>query len=121
MKKMKRHLLILLFGLPLLPGCDKGFEELNTNPQALNTIDPGFLFTTALRNTQSGSVEGESTVALQFLNAYSGLTSGFNLNQSNDTYNRTRWVNTYTGAANNGPIKFLEQALSQLKVDPTTR
>lgn len=121
MKQINRFILIIFIALSMLTACDKGFEELNTNPQALTAIDPGFLFTTALRNTQQGSLEAESTVALQFLNAYSGLTTGFNLNQANDQYNRPRWNNTYIGPANNGPVKFLEHAISLLKVDPSSR
>jgi hypothetical protein len=113
---MKKNIIILLFASILVSGCDKGFEELNTNPQALTSIDPGFLFTTALRNTQQGSLEAEQTVALQFLNAYSGLTTGFNLNQINDGQNRGRWNGTYTG-----PIKFLEHAISILEADPSAR
>lgn len=114
---MKKNIVIAsLFATVILSGCDKGFEKLNTNPQAITSIDPGFLFTTALRNTQSGSLEAEQTVALQFLNAYSGLTTGLNLNQVNDGQTRTKWNNTYTG-----PIKFLEHAISLLEGNPSAR
>ncbi len=65
MKKVNR--IILLFPvLFFITGCDKDFEAINTNPQAINTIsDPGLLLTNILRNTSTaGTWEAEATIVV---------------------------------------------------------
>lgn len=98
----------------MLAGCDKDFEKINTNPNAITSLDPGLLFTSALRNTPNGNLEADHTVAHQFLNAFTGLTAGFNLNIQNEGQNNGRWNNTY-----GGPIKNLTQVISVTKDDPS--
>lgn len=98
--------------LILLAGCDKGFEELNINPIAINDIDPSFIFANTQQSVSFGSWEGEATIAQYFQNAYNlGGTAGFNFNQSNSG-SSLRWSN-YTGA-----IKNLVQALEIVGDDP---
>ena len=50
MKNVKR-LILAAFALVFMAGCDKHFEEINTNPQAILQInDPGMLLTNILRH-----------------------------------------------------------------------
>ncbi|MEI6948113.1 SusD/RagB family nutrient-binding outer membrane lipoprotein [Paraflavisolibacter sp. H34] len=112
MKRMNR-LTLLSFVLLSLAGCDKDFEQINTNPAAVINVDPGYLFSNAQRLTEPGSWEGESTIAQQFVNAYNlGTTAGFQFNLNADIHNRNRFNNTYSG-----PIKHLEHIISLVKDD----
>jgi hypothetical protein len=97
-----------------LMGCDKGFEELNTNPYAINNLDPSYIFANAQNSVSFGSWEGEATIVQFFQNGYnSGATAGFQFNKNDNNFNQIRW-NSY-----NGPIKNLVQALHNLNGDPT--
>ena len=112
MKKMNRFIL-LSSAILFLAGCDKNFEEINTNPQQVNNVDPGFLFTNALRNTPSGSWLGESTIAQQFVLPYNlGTTLGYQFNENVDGLNAGPF-NAYTGS-----IKHLVHIIDMTKDDP---
>lgn len=116
MKKIS-HFIIPLAAVLCLASCDKGFEEKNQNPYALNTIEPGFLFTNAERSMNVGSWEGEQTIVQQFLNAYNtGATAGFNFNEDVDGYNTPRWNGVYGNV-----IKPLVQVLDLTKDDATRK
>src|SRR5690606_21056910 len=96
-----------------LMGCDKGFEELNTNPYAINNLDPSYIFANAQNSVSFGAWEGEATIVQYFQNGYdSGATSGFQFNENNNNFNQIRWANY------NGPIKNLVQGLKNLNDDP---
>lgn len=109
MKKLNR-LIILLPALCLLAACDKDFGNINKNPYSLTDINPALLLTNAQQLTSPGSWEGEQTIVQQFVNAYNtGATAGFNFNEDNNTFNITRWNDSYPS-----PIKLLEQAASMV-------
>src|SRR6187455_2160530 len=98
MKKMKR-LIIVTSVLVFMAGCDKNFERINTNPQAILTInDPGMLLTNILRNTSTaGDWQAESTIIQQFVLPYNlGATTGYNFNDNNPGLNGAPW-SVYTG------------------------
>ena len=61
--------LILISTVFLFAGCDKDFVEVNTNPYAINNIDPALLFAGAQR-THIGTWNAEHTIVQQFLSAY---------------------------------------------------
>src|SRR5688500_10075232 len=112
MKKLYR-LIICMAACPFVAACDKNFAEINTNPYALTTIDPGLLLTNAERLTHPGFWEGEQTIVQQFLNAYNtGATAGFNFNEDNNNFNVPRWNDNYPG-----PLKLLEQVTFLLQDD----
>lgn len=109
MKRTTRFLL-LMTALLWLAGCDKNFENINKDPQQVNSVDPGFLFTNALRNTPASNWMAESTIAQQFVLPYNlGTTAGYQFNENVDGLNNGPW-NAYTG-----PIKYLEQVISLVK------
>jgi hypothetical protein len=93
MKKMKRIIIaasLLLF----MAGCDKRFEEINTNPYAIKSInDPGMLLTNILRNTATaGNWDAESTIIQHFVLPYNlGATMGFNFNDNNLGQSAAPW------------------------------
>ncbi len=98
MKKVNR--IILLFPvLFFITGCDKDFEAINTNPQAINTIsDPGLLLTNILRNTSTaGTWEAEATIVQHFVLPYNqGATLGYQFNDNAPGLNAGPW-GVYTG------------------------
>jgi hypothetical protein len=108
MKATRKY--IVLFAVLLFSwGCDKDFEEINTNPYAVTNIDPAILFAGAQR-THLGNWEGEHTIVQHFVNPYNeGATLGFNFNARVDLMNIPKWDQTYTGA-----IRNMVQALTIL-------
>ncbi len=60
MKKIKQVIFIFA-ALLLIGGCDKDFVEVNTDPFAINEIEPGLLFAGAQR-TYLGGWEGEHSI-----------------------------------------------------------
>ena len=96
MKKI-RQILFLGAVLLLIGGCDKDFVEINTNPFAINDIDPALLFAGSER-TSLGGWESESTVVQQFVNPFNlGATLAFNFNENIDNFQNGAW-GSYTGS-----------------------
>src|SRR5690606_13245186 len=121
MKTIKNIILICCFFLTLT-GCDKGFEELNTNPNAITDLDPALLLANAQRSTFPGFWEGESTIVQHFMNAYNeGATAGHNFIMDVDIFNRPRWENSYVGSFEDGnaAVKLLVQGLHVAADDPS--
>src|SRR5688500_8315707 len=93
-------------------GCDKDFVEVNTNPYAINNIDPALIFAGAQR-THIGTWNAEHTIVQQFLGAYNtGANTGFNFNADIDGVSTPKW------GEYNSSIKNLVQAL--IVLGPTT-
>lgn len=108
MKKITT-LLLMSAALLVLGGCDKDFEEINTNPYALIDIDPALLFAGAQR-THLGGWETEHTIVQQFVNPHnSGATLGPNFNADIDNFNNGKWNNSYPT-----DIKNMVQAIALL-------
>lgn len=122
---MKKILSILISAIciTLVSSCDKGFEELNVNPNNPTKLDAAFLFTNAQFSTYASILETEPTVVQQFVNPFTGATSAFNFNQVNQAYTAQRWNGqfngTNTGSTTSGsPVQLLVQLMSQIKDNP---
>ncbi|WP_208809224.1 SusD/RagB family nutrient-binding outer membrane lipoprotein [Mucilaginibacter metallidurans] len=109
---MKKYIKIILSAACLFAatGCDKGFRELNVNPNNTTSLDPVFLFSNAEVLTYAALMETEPTVVQQFIDPFGGVTSAFNFNVLNQTYTVMRWNNAYPNT-----IKLLEHILPDLK------
>ncbi|WP_426587313.1 SusD/RagB family nutrient-binding outer membrane lipoprotein [Mucilaginibacter sp. R-33] len=109
---MKKYIKIILSAACLFSaaGCDKGFRELNVNPNNTTSLDPVFLFSNAEVLTYAALMETEPTVVQQFIDPFGGVTSAFNFNVLNQTYTVMRWNNAYPNT-----IKFLEHILPDIK------
>ena len=104
--------LILISTVFFFAGCDKDFVEVNTNPYAINNIDPALLFAGAQR-THIGTWAAEHTIVQQFLGAYNtGANTGFNFNEDIDGVSTPKW------GEYNSSLKNMIQALNVL--GPTT-
>ena len=69
--------LLFISTVSIFAGCDKDFVEINTNPYAINSIDPALLFAGAQR-THVGTWTAEHTIVQQFVTPYNqGATLGF--------------------------------------------
>jgi len=105
MNKIIKKTGITALALMLLSGCTKNFEEINTNPDALNYSPPANTIVEVLRNTAvqfGGDVDGYGTFAgyivkIQYPDFMSGLIP------TNNTYGN-RWYACYY---NNTQLKDL--------------
>ena len=103
---------ILISTVILFAGCDKDFVEVNTNPYAINSVDPALLFAGAQR-THLGNWTAEHTIVQQFVSPYNtGANDGFNFNNDIDGVSTPKW------GEYNSNIKNMIQALTIL--GPTT-
>jgi hypothetical protein len=108
MKKIKQIIYFVAF-LLVIGGCDKNFEEINTDPFALNEIDLGLVFAGSQRTNLGNGWESENTLVQQFVNPYNdGATLAFNFNADIDNFQSTPW-GLYTG-----PVKAFVQILNLL-------
>lgn len=108
MKKILQLIFLSAF-LVLVGGCDKDFVEINTNPFAITTIEPGLLLAGAQR-VPRGGWNSEGTILQQFVVPFNlGTTQAFNFNEDIDGYQLDSW-NQYTGA-----VKAFTQILNLLK------
>ena len=112
MKTIKHYILIgasLLFS----GGCDNDFVEINTNPYAVNEVDPALLFAGAQR-THLGTWAAEHTIVQHFVSPYNtGANLGFNFNEDVDEISNPKW-DSYTGS-----IKNIIQAMNLLEGSTT--
>jgi len=76
--------------------CDKGFDELNVNPNALTGVEPSYQLNTTIVNTAPGygSLSYETTIVKQMITPFSGSGSAANFNQDNRSVSNGNW-NTY--------------------------
>jgi hypothetical protein len=113
--KSKKYLTLLCSIFLVLGGCDKDFEEVNTNPYAIGSLDPALLFANAQRQSHPGNWEVEQTIVQQFVNAYNlGATAGPNFNEDTENFNTPRWNNLYPNS-----IKLIVQAIDLAEQQPT--
>lgn len=104
--------LLFISTVSLFAGCDKDFVEINTNPYAINSVDPALLFAGAQR-THVGNWTAEHTIVQQFVTPYNtGANQGFSFNVDIDGMSTPKW------GEYNSNIKNLIQALANL--GPTT-
>src|SRR5688572_3496920 len=99
MKAIKQYIFIsvvLLFAV----ACDEDFTEINTNPYAVNELDPSLLFAGAQRS-HLGTWAAEHTIVQQFVNPYNqGATLGFNFNENIDGISNPKWDQSYPAVRN---------------------
>ena len=97
MKKIKQIIFLSIF-LLLLGACDKDFVEVNTDPFAINEIDPELLFAGSQRISQGNGWESEDTIVQYFVNPYNlGATLAFNFNEDIDGFQNSSW-GQFTGS-----------------------
>ncbi|HEX2535795.1 MAG TPA: SusD/RagB family nutrient-binding outer membrane lipoprotein [Chitinophagaceae bacterium] len=109
------HSLILLLGLVLgLASCDKGFEQINTNPVLPTSLEPAYLFTNAQFSSAVGTWFYQSQIVQQINTPFTGVLEGGNHNIVYDPNTNALFNSFYTG-----PVKFLEDVLAKTRTDTT--
>lgn len=82
MKSISKYILILVACMMVNTSCDDGFEDLNTNPNAANEINPNFQFTWVQLRTSGGRYENwrasliYSSMMIQHMAATCGYWTG---------------------------------------------
>jgi len=114
---MKTIYIILTLGVYLLLGaCDERLDEVNTNPNSKNEIDPEYLFSSAVLAT-SGSrsyVGVEWPFGLQYGHYYVGNNIPRFIDNYYDNYTETFYSEPFNGFFS-GPIRHIKEVLRMTK------
>ncbi|GAB4027561.1 SusD/RagB family nutrient-binding outer membrane lipoprotein [Spirosoma koreense] len=103
--------------LACLSSCEKGFEQLNTNPTAASALNPVFTFNNAIVNTSfpGSTLVFEEAIVQQIFTPNSGINSGgnFNIDNRGPTGNNGGiWRQYYQNT-----IRYLVDVINQTKSD----
>lgn len=112
---MKKRLIIPLAAALLfcVSGCDKDFEQINTNPVLPTSLDAGYLFSNAEFLTATATLPYHMQIVQQIGTPFTGVLEGGNHNIINDN-NTNPVFNNYYG----GPVRLLIAAIEQTKDNP---
>ena len=114
MKKIIRNVL-LLFPLWGLGGCDKGFEELNTNKTAALGVNPVFVLNNATVNSafSNGTLLYETGIVQQMITPNDGVLAGANFNQDIRDNTAQNWQKYYRTV-----VRHTQDVIDQTKALP---
>jgi hypothetical protein len=108
MIKIFKRLVFIACTASVFTACDKDLQDVNTNPYAITSIDPGVLFAGAQR-THIGNWTAEHTIVQQFVVPFNtGANDGFNFNNDIDGVSTPKW------GEYNGSIRNMIEALNIL-------
>ncbi len=95
--------------------CDKGFDELNTNPIAVTTVDPAFLLNNAVISSSfpSPTLWYDMSIVQQTVTPNSGVLAGANFNQDNRDYTRQIWLRYFPSV-----IRYTKTAIDLSSKNP---
>ncbi|HWV64216.1 SusD/RagB family nutrient-binding outer membrane lipoprotein [Chitinophaga sp.] len=92
---MKRIFLMLLSVVGLF-ACTKNFDQINTDPNHPNKVEPDFLLTTSQLNTlKLYGGDMNRVIFFNYTQHFSGFQGEFQRYTYNDNSNNTYWSNTY--------------------------
>ncbi len=116
METINSYKIILLLAILTLGSCDKNFDELNTNPIELTSIEPTFQLNSAILNSDYGynNLTYETTIVKQMITPFIGVGTGGNLNQDNRAATQGNWQNGYRNV-----VKNLVDAIENVDPDRT--
>jgi len=80
-----------------MTSCEKDFDELNTNPIRLTSVDPTFQLNQAIISSAPGygNLTYETTIVRQMITPFQGVGTGANLNQDNRSATEAIWNTGY--------------------------
>jgi hypothetical protein len=116
---MKRIYILYLSLAVLLTGlnsCDKGFEEVNTNPVAATSIDPVYLLNTAVFSSALNTIPYQCQIVQQIVTPFTGVLEGGNHNVVYDPNARAVFNDMYTSS--DGPVALLTSVINETKENP---
>ncbi|MGD1892535.1 MAG: SusD/RagB family nutrient-binding outer membrane lipoprotein [Cyclobacteriaceae bacterium] len=97
MKKSYKYLLSLAVVFLFLASCEEGYDELNTNPVRLTSLDPTFQLNYAIIESAPvyGNLTYETTIVKHMITPFQGVGTGGNLNQDNRSATQANWQDGY--------------------------
>lgn len=103
MKNINKYILSSIIVVAALTSCDEGFDELNTDPVRLTSIDPTFQLNRAIINAAPGydNFTYETTIVRQMITPFIGVGTGGNLNQDNRSATSSNWNQGYDTSIKN--------------------
>lgn len=83
--KVYKKGLVLMLLMISVSACDKGFEEVNTNPIQPSNMNPAYLFSQAQLSTgfPSHTINYEMAIVQQIMSPFAGVLAGGNINTLN--------------------------------------
>lgn len=105
--------LALTVMLTVTNGCDKDFEEINTNPVGATVLDPVYLFANAQYSTAMNTINYQHALVQQIVSPFTGVLEGGNHNVVYDPNARVVFNGMYT--AGSGPIVLLTDIIAKTK------
>jgi hypothetical protein len=93
--------------------CDKGFEQVNTNPVLATSLDPVYLFAQAQFSSALNTLPYQSAIVQQILTPFTGVLEGGNHNVVYDPNSNAMFNSMYTAA--NGPVVLLTSVIKSTK------
>lgn len=94
-------------------GCDKDFEQINTNPVLSTTLDPALLLSNAQFSSAIGTYFYQLQIVQQINTPFTGVLEGGNHNIVYDPNTNAAFNSYYTG-----PVKLLEDVVAKTKDNP---
>lgn len=104
-----------MLSLFMLISCEDGFDEMNTNPVLLTSIDPVFQLNQSVIWMAPGynNLTYETTIVRQMITPFIGVGTGGNLNQDNRSATQGNWQNLFRNV-----IKNTVDAVEAAQQDP---
>ncbi len=116
MKNISKYILSSILVIAVFTSCDDGFDELNTDPVRLTSIDPTFQLNRAIINAAPGydNFTYETTIVRQMITPFIGVGTGGNLNQDNRSATASNWNQGYDTSIKNlvDGVAALEEAIA---------
>jgi len=107
---------VLAFMLTSLNSCDKGFEQINTNPVLATTLDPIYLFSNAQFSSAINTLAYQSAIVQQIVTPFTGVLEGGNHNLVYDPNSNANFNSLFV--APSGPVVLLTDVINKTKADP---
>lgn len=106
----------LILSMMIFTACDAGFDDLNTNPVRLTSIDPTFQLNRAIEDFAPvyGNLTYETTIVRQMFTPFTGVGTGANLNLDNRSQTEGNWNRAYPNI-----IKNLVDGIANVESDQT--
>ncbi len=97
MKSNNNYIIVALMILFVLVSCEEGFDEINTNPVRLTSVDPSFQLNDAIIASVPtyNNLTYETTIVRQMFTPWTGVGTGANLNQDNKSQTQQNWNRVY--------------------------
>jgi hypothetical protein len=122
MKSLIQKILVAAPLFLLLSSCDKGFEEMNVDPNKYSVVIPEYMFTRALLDGVSTNFTGAAYLtigqSMQHFATYKEVPAAGD-KYFNYSYSTGNW-NAYAGtAAGQGAIISIRQVIDAVSTNPT--